>query len=404
MIFYDTNALLDLQERAFNEKFCVSIQTLRELETIKTSSNKDPDVKYKARKLAHLFDSNNNYEVFYEEIPSALYLVSGPDANICYCASQASKVYSDLVFCTNDIACRVIAKYYFNLSVCGTESDINYDYTGYKEVYLSDEEMANFYEDLSVNRFSLIDNQYLLIRNLNGDTIDKFYWDGCMHQPLKRINLKTAYFGDVKPINDDPYQLMAIDSMARNKLTMLSGPAGTGKSFLALSYLLKQLSINKIDKIVIFCNTVAVKGAARIGFLPGTRTEKLMESSIGNMLSSKLGGVFAVEALIAQNKLVILPMCDLRGYDTTGMKAGIYITESQNMDIELMRLALQRIGEDCIAIIDGDYEAQVDMVEFSGNNNGMKRMSEVFRGNNFYGEIKLKNIYRSKIATLAQEM
>ena len=44
-------------------------------------------------------------------------------------------------------------------------------------------------------------------------------------------------------------------------------------------------------------------------------------------------------------------MADLRGYDTTGMRAGIYITEAQNMDIELMRLALQRIGDDCICIL-----------------------------------------------------
>ncbi len=50
-------------------------------------------------------------------------------------------------------------------------------------------------------------------------------------------------------------------------------------------------------------------------------------------------------------------MCDIRGFDTTGMKCGVYITEAQNMDISLMKLALQRIGEDSIAIIDGDYLA-----------------------------------------------
>jgi predicted ribonuclease YlaK len=49
-----------------------------------------------------------------------------------------------------------------------------------------------------------------------------------------------------------------------------------------------------------------------------------------------------------------LPLSDIRGYDTTGMKAGIYITEAQNLDRSLMKLALQRVGEDCICIIDGD--------------------------------------------------
>ena len=55
-----------------------------------------------------------------------------------------------------------------------------------------------------------------------------------------------------------------------------------------------------------------------------------------------------------QDRLVLLPMSDIRGYDTTGMRAGIYITEAQNMDVSLMKLALQRIGEDGICIIDGD--------------------------------------------------
>ena len=74
------------------------------------------------------------------------------------------------------------------------------------------------------------------------------------------------------------------------------------------------------------------------------------------------------------------------------------------MDISLMKLALQRIGEDSICIIDGDYNAQVDLSQYAGNNNGMRRMSEVFRGQDFYGEIELQNIYRSRIAEIAEKM
>ena len=69
-----------------------------------------------------------------------------------------------------------------------------------------------------------------------------------------------------------------------------------------------------------------------------------------------------------------------------------------------MKLALQRIGEDSICIVEGDYNAQVDLSSYSGNNNGMKRMSEVFRGHSLYGEVELQNIYRSKIAEIAEQM
>lgn len=97
-------------------------------------------------------------------------------------------------------------------------------------------------------------------------------------------------------------------------------------------------------------------------------------------------------------------MSDIRGFDTSGMKAGIYITQAQNMDIELIRLALQRVGEDSICILDGDSDAQVDLNLYAGNNNGMKRVSEVFRGENIYGEVCLPNIYRSRIAQIAQRL
>jgi predicted ribonuclease YlaK len=105
-----------------------------------------------------------------------------------------------------------------------------------------------------------------------------------------------------------------------------------------------------------------------------------------------------------EENLILLPMSDIRGYDTTGMRAGIYISEAQNLDISLMKLALQRIGEDSICIIDGDAKTQVDDVAFAGANNGMKRASKIFRGHDIYGEIELQQIHRSRIAEIAEAM
>lgn len=82
---------------------------------------------------------------------------------------------------------------------------------------------------------------------------------------------------------------------------------------------------------------------------------------------------------MSSGKLLLLPFSDIRGYDTTGMNAGIYITEAQNLDATLMKLALQRIGEDCFCIIDGDNKSQVDM-EIYQKKNGMTAMSKIFRG------------------------
>jgi predicted ribonuclease YlaK len=184
----------------------------------------------------------------------------------------------------------------------------------------------------------------------------------------------------------------------------LRGPAGTGKSLLALGYLFYLKEHHKIDKIIIFCNTVATVGSAKLGYYPGSKDDKLLDSQIGNFLISKIGDRTMVEELVNRGEVVLLPMSDVRGFDTTGMRAGIYITEAQNMDIELMRLALQRIGEDSICILDGDDNAQVDLGMYAGASNGLKRVSDVFRGEDIYGEVQLKKIYRSRIAEIAQKM
>lgn len=209
-------------------------------------------------------------------------------------------------------------------------------------------------------------------------------------------------FGKTKA--QDAYQLMAMDSLLNNKITLLKGAAGTGKSLLALTYLFDRLDRGKISKIVIFCNTVATQGSAKLGFYPGSKDQKLLDSQIGNFLASKLGDKIVAESLINKGQIILLPMSDLRGYDTTGMNAGIYITQAQNMSVDLIKLALQRVGQDSILILDGDSEAQVDLNIYAGFNNGLKRVSQVFRGEKVYGEVTLKNIYRSEIARIAQRL
>ena len=211
-------------------------------------------------------------------------------------------------------------------------------------------------------------------------------------------------FGKICPKNGDIYQQFALDSLATNQITLLRGHAGTGKSMLAFAHMFSLLETGKIDKIIIFCNTVATKGSAKLGFYPGSRTEKLLDSQIGNFLCSKLGDREIVEKMIDEGELLLLPMSDIRGFDTTGMNAAVYITEAQNLDIELMKLALQRIGDDSILILDGDDSYQVDLSLYAGANNGLKRVSKVFRGEDIYGEVMLQNIYRSKIAAIADKM
>ena len=409
--FYDTSSLLLKATSLHEEPFVISSITLQELENIKSSGRKDLETKHNARLVLNYLDNHDNYtiHIFTNSMLQPIEemdLEISNDMKILATAIDYDKFVQpdETIFVSNDIALKNIANLFFGSdmiqSICEEEID---PYCGYKDVILSDEQLNEFYTNQE-NTFDLKVNEYLIIRNQEGEVIDRFCWTGEEFDRLKFKSFRSRWFGEVRPMKDDVYQMLAADSFSRNNITMIKGPAGTGKSYLSLAYLLNQLEYHKIDKIIIFCNTVATKNSARLGFYPGTRDEKLLDSQIGNLLSSKIGDKTEVERLIAEGKLVLLPLSDIRGYDTSGMNAGIYISEAQNMDVSLMKLALQRIGEDSICIIDGDEKTQVDDISFAGNNNGMKRVSKIFRDTDVYGEVELRKIHRSKIAQIAERM
>jgi len=69
-----------------------------------------------------------------------------------------------------------------------------------------------------------------------------------------------------------------------------------------------------------------------------------------------------------------------------------------------MKLIIQRAGDNCKVIMTGDDEAQVDLNEYEGDNNGLKRAVEVFKGDSTFGTVTLQNVYRSKLAKIAEKM
>lgn len=404
MLFYDTCSLLKKLDQVFLTSFVISNITLIELENIKTSSIKDEETKYRARKILRLLEQNkNNYTtiIFKDKFLTRQfkhYEVNN-DLKIISCAVYFHQKIEPITFVTADLACKHIASCFLPVEYSSEKAE---SYQGYTVVKCDTENKINdFYSSLNEEK-DYYTNEYIFVENQEEEIIDRYiYKDNSLTQLIYPC-FNSRQFGKIKP--KDAYQWAAMDSMMRNKLTLLRGPAGSGKSYLALGFLFDQLEKGKIDKIIIFCNPVATKDACKFGFLPGTAEEKILGSQIGSFLISKIGSRDQVERLIEAEQLVLLPVADCRGYDTTGMKAGIYMTEAQNTTIDMMKLMLQRIGEDSICIMEGDDQAQVDMSAYSGTNNGIRRLSEVFRGDKEYGEITLQKCYRSHIAELAEKM
>lgn len=411
--FYDTCSLILNKDNLFNtkERFIISSITLDELENLKSSSKTDLDNKIAVRHLLHQLDEHiGDYEVcpFREAMLNPIHeedLSVNNDMKILATAIfYSNNINSDIIFVTNDLSLKTIARLFFDDSQIESIY-IEDKYKGYTiKQFDNEQEMEYFYSNyLSSPVYEEIQiNEYLILKNPEGEIIDRLVRTDDGYRNVSFETFDSKQFGRIRPM--DVQQQMAADSFTHNKLTMIRGKAGSGKSILALGYLFNQLEKGRIDKIIIFCNTVAAKGAAKLGYYPGSREEKLLDSQIGNFLSSKLGSRMELERLLDDERIVLLPMADIRGYDTTGMRAGVYITEAQNMDISLMKLALQRIGDDSICIIDGDDKTQVDDESFAGNNNGMKRVSKIFRGHAIYGEMTLDQIHRSEIARVAENL
>ena len=410
--FYDTSSLLLKSNTLFDndEYFAISSITLEELENIKTSLSRDADIKYTARKLLHSLDENRgkyDIHIFKENMLLPIKekdLSISNDMKILATAIDYNNTIKtdEVIFVTNDLSLKVIANLFFGDKMIMSVEEDDDDYKGYLDCSLTDSQMEQFYSNPDQNQLNAYNNQYIIIRNQNGEIVDKKVWIEQGYRAISYEAFDSKHFGRIKPI--DVQQQFAADSFTHNKITMIKGPAGSGKTMLALGFLFNQLEKNRIDKIIVFCNTVAAKNSAKLGYLPGSRNEKLLDSQIGNLLISKIGGRAEVERLVDDEQLILLPMSDIRGYDTTGMRAGIYISEAQNLDISLMKLALQRIGEDSICIIDGDEKTQVDDIAFAGINNGMKRASKIFRGTEVYGEVELQQIHRSRIAEIAEKL
>lgn len=403
--FFDTSSLL-IADEIIEDITVISSITLVELENIKNSENKDSYIKYRARKLLEKIESceivifKNSMLQGFEEFGNS------NDIKILACAHwyDKNKAPDETVFITNDKNLKLIANCYFGEDSIASIPEVKEsEYSGYKEITMNNEELSYFYSNKDKNIYDLMINEYLIIYDGNGSPIDQYKWNGVSHQEVYYTTFHSYAFGEIKPWKDDIYQLLAFDSLRSNQITMLNGKPGSGKTFAGLGYFFHEMEKGKLDRIILFCNPVVAKDAAKLGYYPGTADSKVLSSQVGNILASKLGSQVAVEQLMADEKLILIPCGDARGYEVPP-HSGVYILEAQNYTKDLMRMMLQRVGKDSKVILDGDFNEQVDLNAYEGHNNGMKMASKVFRGNYLFGQVELKKIHRSEIAEIADKI
>ena len=154
---------------------------------------------------------------------------------------------------------------------------------------------------------------------------------------------------------------------------------------------------------VVLFNPTSTRGAAKMGYYTGNAIEKAKQTSIGHILNSKFGDPIMVDSLLATGRLQLISMADARGCEIAD-DAILWITEAQNTTPDLLKLCLQRCSAGCKVFIEGDYETQVDDAMFGGDNNGLKRVIQAFKGDALFGRVELPNVWRSRIAELAEKL
>ena len=404
-LFLDTNALLNLGESAFKERFVISQKTLEEIENIKTSSHKDGEIKYKARRVAHLLDEyDDKYTViaYCEEIKSIIssyYLDETPDNIILASACYYSKAISPILVCTDDLNCKFISRNIFHLTTKGT-NEINLvknidEYIGYKDITLSDEEMSYFYLHLDENIYDCIVNEYLIIRKSNGEIVDYRRWNGEEYKAISYKQINSHFMGKVKPRN--PQQVLVFDMLQDKDETIkiISGKFGSGKDYLMVANALKLIEDGKFDKLIYVRNAIGVKDANEVGFLPGSKLEKLMPYAMP--LADHLGGETGLEMQMMAGTIEIEHLGYIRGRDIKN--SIVYVSEAENLTKEHVQLLIGRIGEGSSLWMNGDFR-QTDSSVFRMNN-GLLSAVQKLAGHEKFGYVQLQKTERSETASMA---
>ncbi|HEX2700414.1 MAG TPA: PhoH family protein [Acidimicrobiales bacterium] len=199
-------------------------------------------------------------------------------------------------------------------------------------------------------------------------TIDMVKADERPSEVLTAEVLRSARGRTVRPKTAG--QKAYADAIAANVITFGIGPAGTGKSYLAVALAVQALQAKQVERIIL--TRPAVEAGERLGFLPGTLMEKVdpylrpLYDALFDML-----GTDAMPRLLDKGAIEVAPLAFMRG--RTLNRSFIILDEAQNTTPEQMKMFLTRIGFGSRAVVTGD----VTQVDVAGGKSGLAGLEEI---------------------------
>lgn len=268
-------------------------------------------------------------------------------------------------------------------------------YSGIAEKFFDDVELAKFYEGKYDQNFYT--NQYILIKNPDGEIIDSCKWNGERAVPLKYKKMESDYFGTINALSEEQkfaFDLLQDDSI---KIKVILSPYGCGKTFLSLCWALNEINSkkSKYQTLRYTRNMIQTRDSVDIGALPGAANEKLMPWAME--IADVLGDESILEMYMSQGKITLenIGFCRGRSWDNSI----IFSEESQNLTPYLLSLLIGRTGKNSCFIMVGDTR-QTDKDVFK-KNSGIEKAVEKFKGNKLFGMVTLTKNERSEVSSLA---
>lgn len=212
---------------------------------------------------------------------------------------------------------------------------------------------------------------------------------------IKLFSKKTIFFGKngLKIVAKNVKQNEMIELSMKKNLLFVSGPAGTGKTYLSIALAVQSLKEKKVKKIIL--TRPAVEAGENLGFLPGDQFEKLspymypLYDALRQMLTNE-----KLDHLMKSKLIEIVPLAYMRG--RTLDKAFVILDEAQNTTINQMKMFLTRMGSNSKFIICGDT-SQIDLSK--NQESGLKHAIKILNSIKDIGFISfsLKDIIRHKL-------
>ena len=183
------------------------------------------------------------------------------------------------------------------------------------------------------------------------------------HSPWDPLNQPAfdrrdqSYLRKIKPQNTN--QGLLLEAMAKHNLVVAVGPAGTGKTYLAISAAVEALEAGRVDRIML--SRPAVEAGENLGFLPGDLQEKMAPflRPLYDALNDRMGAK-RLKQCLAEGSIEIAPIGFMRG--RTLNNAFVVIDEAQNCTYTQLKMLLTRLGWHSTMVLTGDPD-QSDLLE-----------------------------------------